>query len=91
MVMACPFFKSGCGWNSGRLIGTLKLYFTPGTQTSIVIQAGTKFDANSAGPYNGRLPVMHFLNLMKSFASPAGTRWAALLYGAGLRARNLLT
>jgi hypothetical protein len=34
---------------------------------------------------------MHFLNLMKSFASPAGTRWAALLYGAGLRARNLLT
>jgi hypothetical protein len=28
---------------------------------------------------------MHFFNLMKSSTSPAGTRWAALLYGAGLR------
>jgi hypothetical protein len=33
---------------------------------------------------------MHFFNLMKSFASPAGTRWAALLYGAGLGARDLI-
>jgi hypothetical protein len=34
---------------------------------------------------------MHFFNLMKAFASPAGTRWAALLYGACLSVRNLLT
>jgi hypothetical protein len=34
---------------------------------------------------------MHFFNLMKSFASPAGTRWAALLYGASFLAHNLLT
>jgi hypothetical protein len=32
---------------------------------------------------------MHFLNLMNLSTSPAGTRWAALLYGAGLRAPNL--
>jgi hypothetical protein len=32
---------------------------------------------------------MHFFNLMESFASPAGTRWAVLLYGDGLRAPNL--
>jgi hypothetical protein len=31
---------------------------------------------------------MHFFNLMKLSASPAGTRWAALLYGAGLRAHS---
>jgi hypothetical protein len=30
---------------------------------------------------------MHFFNLMNLSTSPAGTRWAALLYGAGLRAR----
>jgi hypothetical protein len=34
---------------------------------------------------------MHFFNLMNLSASPAGARWAALLYGAGLRALNLLT
>jgi hypothetical protein len=34
---------------------------------------------------------MHFANLMDLFTSPAGTRWAALLYGAGLRAPNLFT
>jgi hypothetical protein len=33
---------------------------------------------------------MHFFNLMKASASPAGTRWAALLYGARLRAFNLV-
>ncbi len=38
-----------------------------------------------------RFTVMHFFNLMKLSASPAGTRWAALLYGAGLRAPNLFT
>jgi hypothetical protein len=32
---------------------------------------------------------MHFFNLMKLFASPAGTRWAALLYGARLGAAKL--
>jgi len=32
---------------------------------------------------------MHFFNLMKLFAGPAGTRWAALLYGAGLGAVKL--
>jgi hypothetical protein len=26
---------------------------------------------------------MHFFNLMELIASPAGTRWAALLYGVG--------
>jgi hypothetical protein len=35
--------------------------------------------------------VTHFFNLMKSFDSPAGTRWAALLYGAGLRVPILFT
>jgi hypothetical protein len=34
---------------------------------------------------------MHFFNLMKLSASPAGTCWAALLYGAGLEAPNLFT
>jgi hypothetical protein len=34
---------------------------------------------------------MHFFNLMKSIASPAGTRWAALLYGACLEAPNFFT
>jgi len=28
--------------------------------------------------------VMLFFNLMSSFAGPAGTRWAALLYGPKL-------
>jgi hypothetical protein len=34
---------------------------------------------------------MHFFNLMKLSASPAGTRWAALLYGTGLRVPKLVT
>jgi hypothetical protein len=34
---------------------------------------------------------MHFSNLMELCDSPAGARWAALLYGAGLGAPNLLT
>jgi hypothetical protein len=34
---------------------------------------------------------MEFFNLMELFASPAGTRWAALLYGASLRAPTLFT
>jgi hypothetical protein len=31
---------------------------------------------------------MDFFNLMELRDSPAGTRWAALLYGAGLGAPN---
>jgi hypothetical protein len=34
---------------------------------------------------------MEFFNLVKLSASPAGTRWAALLYGAGFGALNLFT
>jgi hypothetical protein len=34
---------------------------------------------------------MHFFNLMELIASPAGTRWAALLYGASLCAAKLFT
>jgi hypothetical protein len=34
--------------------------------------------------------VIHFFNLMNLSTSPAGTRWAALLYGAGFaRAQSL--
>jgi hypothetical protein len=32
---------------------------------------------------------MHFFNLMESSASPAGTRWAVLRYGAGWHTPNL--
>jgi len=32
---------------------------------------------------------MHFFNLMELIASPAGTRWAALLYRAGWGAAKL--
>jgi hypothetical protein len=32
---------------------------------------------------------MHFFNLMDLSTSPAGTRWAVLLYGAGLHTPNL--
>jgi hypothetical protein len=34
---------------------------------------------------------MYFFNLMNCFASPAGARWAALLYGAGWGAVKLFT
>jgi hypothetical protein len=34
---------------------------------------------------------MHFFNLMNLSTSPAGTRWAALFYGAVLRAPKLFT
>jgi hypothetical protein len=34
---------------------------------------------------------MHFFDLMNSSSSPAGTRWAALLYGAFSQAPILLT
>jgi hypothetical protein len=33
---------------------------------------------------------MDFFDLMNRIASPAGTRWAALLYGAKFEAPNLL-
>jgi len=32
---------------------------------------------------------MEFFDLMDSRTSPAGTRWAALLYGARLRGKTL--
>jgi hypothetical protein len=34
--------------------------------------------------------VKEFFNLMELIASPAGARWAALLYGAGWGAAKLL-
>jgi len=34
---------------------------------------------------------MHFFNLMKLSAGPAGTRWAALLSGADFKAANFYT
>jgi hypothetical protein len=33
-------------------------------------------------------PVMHFFDLLRLWNSPAGTRWAALLYGRPLRRAN---
>jgi hypothetical protein len=35
MVMAWAFFRRGWGWNSGKIVLTLKLYFTPFFETSI--------------------------------------------------------
>jgi hypothetical protein len=50
-----------------------------------------KFDQNSFHPYNGWFTVIHFFDLMNFSSSPAGTRRAALFYGADSQAPILLT
>jgi hypothetical protein len=88
--MACPFFNRGCASNSEKVTSIVEFYSTHARKASRR-HSCRQFDQKCADPYNGGFTVKHFFDLMNCSSSPAGTRWAALFYGACFGAPTLPT